>query len=151
MANICFELLSCSLILAGGAFHLHAQLPEPNRATFDPGVLPRQGATGGPKCMEMPEWQIHEYNPDLYILRQSGCTDYEKPFVHLLFGEQSALLMDTGSHRGNLAPTPLAAVKKWLTRLSANRFLSPWCIHILTGITPTAMTPSKPSTIQPCL
>jgi hydroxyacylglutathione hydrolase len=116
MANICFRLLSCSLILAGGALHLHAQLPEPNRATFEPGVLPRQWATGGPKCMEMPEWQIHEYNPDLYILRQSGCTDYEKPFVYLLFGKQSALLMDTGSHHGNLAPTLLATVKKWLTR-----------------------------------
>lgn len=66
--------------------------------------------------MEMPEWQIHEYNLNLYILRQSGCTDYEKPFVYLLFGKQSALLLDTGSRGGNLAPTLLATVKRWLVR-----------------------------------
>jgi len=54
--------------------------------------------------MEMPEWQIHEYNPDLYILRQSGCTDFEKPFVYLLFGRERALLLDTGSRHGNIAP-----------------------------------------------
>jgi len=66
--------------------------------------------------MEVPEWQVHEYNPDLYILRQSGCTDYEKPFVYLLFGKQSALLYDTGSRDGNLAPTLQRVVKNWLQR-----------------------------------
>ncbi len=98
------------------AFPLVAQLSAPNGNNFQPGVLPKQWASGGPKCMEMPEWQIHEYNPDFYILRQSGCTDYEKPFVYLLFGKQSALLLDTGSHHGNLAPTLLQTVKKWLGR-----------------------------------
>jgi hydroxyacylglutathione hydrolase len=106
---------SC-LLLAWAAFPLVAQLSAPNGNNIQSGVLPKQWATGGPKCMEMPEWQIHEYNPDLYILRQSGCTDYEKPFVFLLFGKQSALLLDTGSHHGNLAPTLLQTVKKWLGR-----------------------------------
>jgi hydroxyacylglutathione hydrolase len=66
--------------------------------------------------MEMAEWQIHEYNPDLYILRQSGCTDYEKPFVFLLFGSDRGLLLDTGSRRGNIAATLREVVHRWLTR-----------------------------------
>ena len=70
----------------------------------------------GSKCMEIPEWQVHEYNPNLYILRQSPCTDFEKPFIFLFFGKDKALLMDTGSRNGNLAPALRRTVKNWLTR-----------------------------------
>jgi len=101
---------------AGCAVSLCAQFPQTNNHEIELGSLPKRWPTGGPKCMEMPEWHIHEYNPNLYILRQSGCTDYEKPFVFLIFGKQSALLLDTGSHHGNLAPTLLQTVKKWLNR-----------------------------------
>jgi hydroxyacylglutathione hydrolase len=79
---------------------------QPAQGAIRAGTLPPRWDTAGPRCAEMPEWQIHEYNPDLYILRQSGCTDFEKPFVFLLFGGERALLLDTGSRRGNLAPTP---------------------------------------------
>jgi hydroxyacylglutathione hydrolase len=82
------------------------------------GVLPERWLSGGPKCMEMPEWQVHEYNPNLYILRQSGCTDFEKPFVFLLFGKDRALLLDTGSRNGNLTPTLQRTVHRWLSRNS---------------------------------
>jgi hydroxyacylglutathione hydrolase len=81
-----------------------------------PGTLPGTWDSGGPKCMQMPEWQTHEYNPDLYILRQSGCTDFEKPFVFLLFGTQRALLLDSGSRNGNIAPQIELIVHRWLTR-----------------------------------
>ena len=91
-----------------------AQLPEPNGGAIDRGVLPDRWMTGGPRCMEMPEWQVHEYNPNLYILRQSGCTDFEKPFVFLLFGADKALLLDTGSRNGDLAPTLQRTVHNWL-------------------------------------
>ncbi len=91
-----------------------AQLPEPNGGAFERGVLPDHWMTGGPRCMEMPEWQVHEYNADLYILRQSGCTDFEKPFVFLLFGNDKALLLDTGSRNGDLAPTLQRTVHSWL-------------------------------------
>ncbi len=93
-----------------------AQLPQPNGGSIRRGSLPAKWSTGGPKCMEMPEWQIHEYNPDLFILRQSGCTDYEKPFVYLLFGKDRALVLDTGSRKGNLAPTLQHAIHQWLLR-----------------------------------
>src|SRR5580658_6185724 len=93
-----------------------SQFPEPNGGDLEPGRLPQTWDTGGPKCMEMPEWQVHEYNADLYILRQSGCTDFEKPFVFLLFGSDRALLLDTGSRRGNLAPQIQLTVHRWLVR-----------------------------------
>src|SRR5580698_3881050 len=95
---------------------LRAQFPEPDGGDLRPGTLPLTWNTGGPKCMEMPEWQVHEYNPDLYILRQSGCTDYEKPFVYLLFGKEKALVLDTGSRKGNIAPELKLVIHRWLQR-----------------------------------
>ena len=95
-----------------------AQFPQPNGGTITAGVLPDHWNTGGPKCMEMPEWQVHEYNPDLYILRQSGCMDFEKPFVYLLIGKDKALLLDTGSRNGDLAPTLQRTLHNWLKRKS---------------------------------
>jgi len=102
-----------SLLLAAP---LAAQFPEPDGGNLERGVLPRQWMTGGPKCMEMPEWQVHEYNPTFFILRQSGCTDYEKPFVYLIFGQDKALLFDTGSRNGNIVPTLRRTIHNWLER-----------------------------------
>jgi glyoxylase-like metal-dependent hydrolase (beta-lactamase superfamily II) len=96
----------------------HAQLPDPNGGPIERGTLPDHWSTGGPKCMEMPEWQVHEYNPNLYLMRQSGCTDYEKPFVFLLFGKDKAMLLDTGSRNGDIGPTLQRVVHRWLQRNS---------------------------------
>ena len=93
-----------------------SQFAEPDGGGLQPGVLPLKWTTGGPKCMEIPEWQVHEYNPDLYILRQSGCTDAEMPFLYLFFGKDRGLLWDTGSRNGNLAPTLQRVVHNWLER-----------------------------------
>jgi len=93
-----------------------AQFPQPDVGDLERGVLPQHWMTGGPKCMEAPEWQVHEYNPNLYILRQSGCTDAEMPFLYLFFGSERGLLWDTGSRQGNLAPTLQRVVHNWLER-----------------------------------
>lgn len=69
--------------------------------TPEPGVLPKTWATGGPNCVELPAWQIHQYNPSFLIIRQSGCTHYEKPFLYLLFGTSKALLVDTGAGKSD--------------------------------------------------
>jgi glyoxylase-like metal-dependent hydrolase (beta-lactamase superfamily II) len=60
----------------------------------------------------IPSWQVKEYNEDFYILRQSGCINPEKPFLFLIFGENKALLEDTGvgtlmpdNTRGTVIPT----------------------------------------------
>lgn len=103
-------LLLVSAVLA------QAQFPQPDGGGLEPGSLPATWNTGGPKCMEMPEWQVHEYNPNLFILRQSGCTDYEMPFLYLFFGKDKGMLWDTGSRNGDLVPTLQRVVHDWLER-----------------------------------
>jgi hydroxyacylglutathione hydrolase len=61
------------------------------------GTLPRSWVTGGPNCLEVADWQVHAYNSSFFILRESGCTNYEKPFLYLIFGKDRALLVDTGA------------------------------------------------------
>jgi glyoxylase-like metal-dependent hydrolase (beta-lactamase superfamily II) len=95
---------------------IFAQLPEPNGGAIERGTLPARWYSEGAKCMEIPEWQVHEYNPNFFILRQSPCTDYEKPFVFLFFGHDKALLADTGSRNGNIVPAIQRTVKNWLKR-----------------------------------
>ena len=73
------------------------------QSSVEPGVLPVSWLTGGPNCLEVPDWQIHEYNPSFYILRESGCTHYEKPFLYLVLGRERALLVDTGAGASDAA------------------------------------------------
>ncbi|HEY9128040.1 MAG TPA: MBL fold metallo-hydrolase [Acidobacteriaceae bacterium] len=44
-----------------------------------------------------PDIQIIAYNEDTYILRQNLCVHWEAPFTYLLFGNEGALLIDTGA------------------------------------------------------
>src|SRR5262249_16885463 len=60
------------------------------------GTLPRSWSTGAP-CPETPAFRTHAYNDDFIILRQSGCTNFEKPFLYLLFGTRATMLVDTGA------------------------------------------------------
>ncbi len=79
-----------------------------------PGTLPSHWITGGPNCIEVPNWQIHQYNEDFYILRESGCTNYEKPFLYLLFGKDRAMLEDTGAGKSDAAVVVAELIAKWL-------------------------------------
>ncbi|MBS1853830.1 MAG: MBL fold metallo-hydrolase [Acidobacteria bacterium] len=85
------------------------------------GTFPSAWITGGPNCMEVPDWQIHEYNPNLYILRESGCTHYEKPFLYLLFGSEKALLIDTGAGASDAAAVTRKLIANWLAREKRER------------------------------
>jgi len=80
------------------------------------GTFPAKWITGGPNCIEVPDWQVHEYNPDFFILRQSGCVDYEKPFLYLLFGKEKALLEDTGAEPSDAARVVTDVIAKWAKR-----------------------------------
>ena len=82
-------------------------------AAVEPGSLPRNWRTGGPKCSEVPPWQVHEYNSDFYILRESGCTHYEKPFLYLIFGKDRALLEDTGAGDAKTAEIVMRLLADW--------------------------------------
>jgi hydroxyacylglutathione hydrolase len=89
---------------------------HPPSAFLEPGVLPARWMTGGPKCMEMPAWQVHEYNPNFFILRESGCIHYEKPFLYLIFGRDKALLEDTGAGQVDTAAIVTSLIAKWAKR-----------------------------------
>ena len=104
-----FFLLSGILALVAGDGR--GQPSPTDLASIRGGELPQKWITGGPRCAEVPDWQVQEYNEDLYILRESGCTDYEKPFLYLFFGKERALLEDTGSDVG-----PLAGPLNWRRR-----------------------------------
>jgi glyoxylase-like metal-dependent hydrolase (beta-lactamase superfamily II) len=86
--------------------------------TLEPGVLPKSWITGGPNCVEVPDWQVHEYNPSFYILRESGCINYEKPFLYLIFGRDRALLVDTGAGPVDTAAFTQKIIARWLKRNS---------------------------------
>jgi hydroxyacylglutathione hydrolase len=65
-------------------------------AVLQAGSLAEPWASGGPNCLTVADWQVHAYNEDFYILRESGCIHFEKPFLYLIFGDRKALLEDTG-------------------------------------------------------
>jgi hydroxyacylglutathione hydrolase len=90
---------------------VEAQLPS---AELERGTLPPSWITAA-SCPETP-FRIHEYNPDLFVLRQSGCTNFEKPFLYLLFGERSAMLVDTGARTVEVAAAIDQIIGRWSAR-----------------------------------
>lgn len=97
-------------------FTLLAQAAQPDGAGLEPGRLPREWSTGGPRCMESPDFFIHEYNADLFILRESGCSHYEKPFLFLVFGQERVLLLDTGAGKSDLTALVERLIAQWSDR-----------------------------------
>jgi glyoxylase-like metal-dependent hydrolase (beta-lactamase superfamily II) len=105
-----FVLATCS--------HAAAQARQPNGGGVRVGVLPRAWQISGPQCTANPQFQVHEYNKDLYILRESGCSNYEKPFLYLLFGKDKALLLDTGAGKTDVARVVKSQIDLWLSKHS---------------------------------
>jgi glyoxylase-like metal-dependent hydrolase (beta-lactamase superfamily II) len=99
------------ILLASGAGLMMAKTPE-----IETGTLPKSWITGGPNCLEVPDWQVHEYNSTVYILRESGCINYEKPFLYLIFGRARALLVDTGAGASDAAAVTQKLLAKWAKR-----------------------------------
>ncbi len=88
---------------------------------LEPGTLPVKWSSGSPHCTaRSPEFQFHAYNEDLYILRESGCTHDEKPFLYILFGRDKALMLDTGAghdqavRKPDVAAAVRAVLRHWL-------------------------------------
>jgi glyoxylase-like metal-dependent hydrolase (beta-lactamase superfamily II) len=109
-------LFRLSTAVALGAALLWGQADGPDGGGVTPGTFPAEWATGGPNCIELPDWQVHEFNADFYILRQSGCIHYEKPFLYLLFGVDKALLVDTGAGEPGTGAIVSKVIKQWLER-----------------------------------
>ena len=64
-----------------------------------PGTLDVQWNEGAKDCAAIPQppLQVHEYEPQTFILRQSPCADFEANFLYLLIGSNKAMLIDTGA------------------------------------------------------
>ena len=52
-----------------------------------------------PKHNTDPDIQVHFYNEHTVIMRQNMAVHYEAPFMFLLFGNERAILLDTGATR----------------------------------------------------
>jgi hydroxyacylglutathione hydrolase len=63
-----------------------------------PGSMDVHWNEGAADCSKTPQppLQVHRYNAQTYILRESPCATFEAPFMYLLIGARRALLIDTG-------------------------------------------------------
>ena len=61
-----------------------------------------------------PQMQVQRYDADTYVIRQSIRTNFEGPFLYLLFGHDRVLLFDTGAGGLKIRPTIDGAVAQWL-------------------------------------
>ncbi|MBC8089344.1 MAG: MBL fold metallo-hydrolase [Phycisphaerae bacterium] len=86
------------------------------KQSAETGVFPSTWYAGGTDCTSRPEFQVHAYNNDFYILRQAAYTNYEKPFLYLLFGADRAILLDTGAGGVDVAGAVHNVIEGWLRR-----------------------------------
>ncbi|MDQ3340485.1 MAG: MBL fold metallo-hydrolase [Myxococcota bacterium] len=63
-----------------------------------PGTLAVSWMHGSQNCAANtdPEVQVHMYNASTIIIRQNKCRTFEAPFIYVLVGTTSALMLDTG-------------------------------------------------------
>ncbi|MFM6932025.1 MAG: MBL fold metallo-hydrolase [Novosphingobium sp.] len=63
---------------------------------------------------EEPVTQVQSLDADTFVIRQSIKTNFEAPFLYLLFGRDKALLIDTGAKNGQIRPTVDRLIAQWL-------------------------------------
>jgi hydroxyacylglutathione hydrolase len=87
--------------------------------TQAPGDLDVRWIHGSPSARHNrdPELQVHHYDQHTVILRQNKAVNYEAPFLYLLFGNDRALLVDTGA-----TPEP----ELFPLRATVDRLLAGW-------------------------
>jgi hypothetical protein len=103
----------------------------------------------GENCATEPKIQVHAYDANTYILRQSMCTDFEGPFIYLLFGQDKVLMEDTGASAN--PPIPLyKTVKRIIDRwLRANGQVSIQLVVAHSATTSHATDSSPASRTRP--
>lgn len=63
-----------------------------------------------------PETQVQAIDGDTFVIRQSAKTNFEAPFLYLLFGRDRALLLDTGAGGLKIRPTVDRLIADWQAR-----------------------------------
>lgn len=87
--------------------------PQQSVRPLEKGTFPTSWIHGG-DCANDPLIQVHAYNANTYILRQSMCTNFEGPFMFLLFGSEKVMLLDTGAGNIPIAATVNGIIDDWL-------------------------------------
>jgi glyoxylase-like metal-dependent hydrolase (beta-lactamase superfamily II) len=94
-------LLAASILALPG---LSRALPQPP---------PFQAWIDGTDVVE-PQMQVQRYDGDTFVIRQSVRTNFEAPFLYLLFGKNRVLLIDTGAGGLKIRPTIDGVIADWL-------------------------------------
>jgi glyoxylase-like metal-dependent hydrolase (beta-lactamase superfamily II) len=111
---------------AGGAGGMGSASGSGNASSGPGGGMGGAGGAGGAgfpphwddgtACASEPEVMVWAYDEDTYILRQSLCTNFEGPFLYLLFGADKALLQDTGTGHADVASAVQGVLDQWLVK-----------------------------------
>lgn len=101
--------LSAALLMASGSGYAPdlkaacVALPKLFAEKWIDGTLPQEPFT-----------QVQQLDEDSFVIRQSVKTNFEAPFLYLLFGRDRALLIDSGAEGGRIRPTVDRLVAQWL-------------------------------------
>ena len=90
------------LLLTIGFVHSQSSFTCPQGySNYLPVTLPTHWINGSINCLDegakRPDLDIFPVNNDTYILRENKCINYEAPFMYLLFGNETVLLIDSGA------------------------------------------------------
>ena len=97
-----------SMALIGSVLLLGSAPSGPNLPRFAHWI---DGATANE-----PETQVQMIDANTFVIRQSVETNFEAPFLYLLFGKDRALLIDTGAGGLRIRPTIDRIISEWRTK-----------------------------------
>jgi glyoxylase-like metal-dependent hydrolase (beta-lactamase superfamily II) len=74
-------------------------LPDAPAGGLEAGSLTVSWMHGSQNCTTNtdPELQVHAYNATVHILRQNKCKTFEAPFIYVIEGNTTALMIDSGA------------------------------------------------------
>lgn len=82
------------------------------QAAAQPKLFPERWIDG--TLPQEPATQVQALDADTFVIRQSIKTNFEAPFLYLLFGRDKALLIDSGAEHGRIRPAVDRLVADWL-------------------------------------
>jgi glyoxylase-like metal-dependent hydrolase (beta-lactamase superfamily II) len=97
--------LACAVLSAPCANAKDRPLPRLFAEKWIDGTQPGEHAT-----------QVQALDANTFVIRQSVRTNFEAPFLYLLFGRDRALLIDTGAEGGQIRPTVDRLISDWLAK-----------------------------------